>query len=169
MRSETDEANPKKSEWTSWQFVVPAAANIQEVVELWRRLMEIPDEIEAEATSGNARDLFWGHRTAAETIPCTLRTTNMHGDTCVFPGPDQFKADQIGRILDVKIPPIPQCQITPRGHGGAIIQFDGDVTPLGLKILREHLLAWNLEGRILEAPMVSTWWIPYDHAAIMRF
>jgi hypothetical protein len=84
-------------------LVVPVAANIQEIIELWKRLMEIPNEIEIEARSWNAKEYFWGYRTAAETIPCTLRTANMHGDTCIFPGQDQFKADQIGRILDVKV------------------------------------------------------------------
>jgi hypothetical protein len=80
----------------------------------------------------------------------------MHGDSLILPGPENFKADQIGRLLDVKVPPIEQCQITAQGKGGAIIQFDGEVKPLGLRILRQHLIAWNLEGRILEAPIVST-------------
>jgi hypothetical protein len=35
--------------------------------------------------------------------------------------------------------------------------------------LKEHLLAWNVEGRILSAPLISTWWLPYDLNAIMRF
>jgi hypothetical protein len=93
----------------------------------------------------------------------------MHGDTSVFPGTDQFKADQIGRILDVKVPPIPQCEIIPRGNAGAIIQYDGGIPPLGMRILKEHLLAWNVNGRIFEAPLASSWSIPYDYEAIMRF
>jgi hypothetical protein len=35
--------------------------------------------------------------------------------------------------------------------------------------VKEHLLAWNIEGRILESPMITTWWIPYDYNAIMRY
>jgi hypothetical protein len=86
----------------------------------------------------------------------------------VFPGTDQFKADQIGRLLDLKVPPIVQCQIKQRQRGGAIIECDGEVVPFGLRILKEHQFEWNLEGRILEAPAITTWWIPYDYAAIMR-
>jgi hypothetical protein len=55
-------------------FVVPTAANIHEIVELWKRVMEIPDEIQIEARSGNGFEIFWGYCSAAETIPCTLRT-----------------------------------------------------------------------------------------------
>jgi hypothetical protein len=62
-----------------------------------------------------------------------------------------------------------QSQITQRPRGGAIIQYDEEVVPLGLRILKEHQFAWNIEGRILEAPVATTWWIPYDYAAIMRY
>jgi hypothetical protein len=149
-------------------LVVPTAANVQEIVEIWRRVMEIPEEIQIEARSGNGIGIFWGYRTAADTIPCTLRTSNMHGNSCVFPGPDNFKADQIGRILDVKVPPISLCHVTPLGSGGATLVYDGEVPPLGLKLLKEHLLAWNLEGTILEDLMASSWWLPYDLNAMMR-
>jgi hypothetical protein len=43
------------------------------------------------------------------------------------------------------------------------------VVPLGLRILKQLLLAWNLDGRILKAPQTTTWWIPYDLEAIMRY
>jgi hypothetical protein len=43
------------------------------------------------------------------------------------------------------------------------------VVPLGLKIVKEHQFAWNIEGRILESPMITTWWFPYDRQAIMRY
>jgi hypothetical protein len=43
------------------------------------------------------------------------------------------------------------------------------VVPLGLRILKKHLLSWNLEGRILTDPTATTWWVPYDYHAIMVF
>jgi hypothetical protein len=49
------------------------------------------------------------------------------------------------------------------------IQYDGGVVPLGLKIPKEHTMAWNIEARVLEAPVVTTWWVPYDLKAIMRY
>jgi hypothetical protein len=67
----------------------------------------------------------------------------MHSDSCIFPGPENFKADQIGRILDVKVPPISMCQVTLREKGGAILTFDGEVPPLGLRLLKEHIFTWT--------------------------
>jgi hypothetical protein len=32
-----------------------------------------------------------------------------------------------------------------------------------------HLLSWNLAGTILRAPQTSTWWLPYNREAIMRY
>jgi hypothetical protein len=61
-------------------FVVPTAANMQEIIELWKRTLEIPDEIEVVARSGNGQEIFWGFKSAASVIPCILRTLNMHGD-----------------------------------------------------------------------------------------
>jgi hypothetical protein len=150
-------------------LVVPTAANMQEIVEIWRRVLEIPEEIQIEARSGNGIEIFWGFRSTAEMIPYTLRTQNVHGDSHIFPDPDNFKADQIGRILDVKVPPIPMCQVTSRERGGAILTFDGEVPSLALKLLKEHLFTWNLEGRMLVAPMPKLCWLPYDFNEIMRF
>jgi hypothetical protein len=73
------------------------------------------------------------------------------------------------KLLDVKVPPIGMCQATPREKGGAILTFDGEVPPLGLRLLKEHLFTWNLEGRILDAPMPKSCWFPYDFNEIMRF
>jgi hypothetical protein len=87
----------------------------------------------------------------------------------IWVGMSQFKAEQIGWLLDVKVPPVKQCQITQRKGGGAIIAYDGEIVPLGLKIVKEHLMVWNIEGRILESPIITTWWFPYDHQAIMRY
>jgi hypothetical protein len=49
------------------------------------------------------------------------------------------------------------------------IQYGGEVAPLSLKILREHLFAWNLGGRILAAPHLTTWWVPHNYDEIMRY
>jgi hypothetical protein len=43
------------------------------------------------------------------------------------------------------------------------------MTPLGLKILKIHQLNWNLSGTIIRAPELTTWWIPYNLEAIMRY
>jgi hypothetical protein len=110
-------------------LVVPTNANIHEIVEIWKRVLEIPEDIQIEARRGNGTDSFWGYQSAKDVVPYTLRTTNMHGDPQVFPGPENFKADQIGRILGVKVPPFLHCQITPRLNDGEILVYDGEVPP----------------------------------------
>jgi hypothetical protein len=150
-------------------LVVRKDMTIKEITLLWKEFMEVPDGIRMTVKTGNNQEYFWGFETEEVTVRCTLRATNFHGDSGIFLGSDLFKAEQIGRLLDVKIPPFVQCNTTHRAGGGAILQFDGDVVPLGLKMLKEHQLAWNVEGRILEAPVITTWWLPYDLDAIMRF
>jgi hypothetical protein len=43
------------------------------------------------------------------------------------------------------------------------------MTLLGLKILKIHQLVWNLNGTLVNAPELATWWIPYNYEAIMRY
>jgi hypothetical protein len=35
---------------------------------------------------------------------------------------------------------------------GPNIEYDSELVPLGLRIMKEHRLAWNYEGTILRAP-----------------
>jgi hypothetical protein len=148
-------------------LVVRNDATDLQIANQWKALLEIPDSIRLSIRTGNNTDYFWGYRSEPETIPCIFRTPSFHGNAKVFDGPDQFKAEQISRILDVKMPPITQCHVSRVNGGPVYIPYGGEVVPLGLRILREHLLSWNLEGRILTAPNVTTWWIPYDYHAIM--
>jgi hypothetical protein len=80
-------------------FVVRNDMSIQEITLLWKSFMEVPDGMRINVQTGNNQEYFWGYVTAAETVPYTLRTTN-------------FKAEQIGRLLDVKVPPLAQCDVT---------------------------------------------------------
>jgi hypothetical protein len=150
-------------------LVVPNAANAAEIMEIWRRVLEVPDGIDTEVRSGNGIEYFWGYRTAAETFPTTLRSHNMHADIQIFPGANTFKADQICRLLDIKVPPFDLCQVTAKNDGGEIFEFDGETPQLNLRILKEHTFSWNLEGVILSAPMPMSCWLPYDFNVIMRY
>jgi hypothetical protein len=67
------------------------------------------------------------------------------------------------------MPPIAKCRLTQRRNLGPNIECDSELVPLGLRIMREHRLAWNYEGRILSAPEITTRWIAYDLNAIMRY
>jgi hypothetical protein len=69
----------------------------------------------------------------------------------------------------MKMPPLTLCRQTPRPRHGPLIEYDGEIPSLNCRLLREYLLSWNLEGTILRAPQVTTWWLPYNKIAIMRY
>jgi hypothetical protein len=53
--------------------------------------------------------------------------------------------------------------------GGFIAEHDEEWVPLGLKVLKEHARIWNVDGIMLNAPSMTTWLVPYDYEAIMRY
>jgi hypothetical protein len=150
-------------------LVVPRTANAQTVVDVWKLVLDIPEDIGVRAWTGNGEEFYWNYVTAKEMIPYTIRTPSFHMDVRVFPGSITFQADQISRLTGYKLPPEVTGQATSRQNGGAIVQFGEYMMPLGLKILKMHLLSWNLNGLIIKAPELTTWWIPYNHDAIMRY
>jgi hypothetical protein len=150
------------------RMVVKKEASDSHILAQWTKLLGIPTSIRLGIGSNNNIDYFWTYRSVPETIPCVFRTSAGQGNACIFDGPHQFKAEQLGRILDIRFPPLDLCQISREDKGPVIIQFQGEVQRLGLRILNEHILGWNLEERILFDPDISTWWVPYDFAAIMR-
>jgi hypothetical protein len=150
-------------------FVIPRTANIQQVADLWKEHLGVPADIRMQVDTGNGEDFFWGYITTNATIPYTIRAPNFLGDMRVFPGSAAFEADQITRLLDYKIPPCAKGHASPLKGGGGSIHFDDDLVPLGLKILKQHLFSWNIEGRILTAPGLTTWWIPYHLDRIMSY
>jgi hypothetical protein len=79
-------------------FVVSNVETTQEIAKKWKTFMEIPERIQIGVRTGNNMEYFWGYRSAVETIPCVLRSTNFHGNSCVFDSSNQFKAEQIGEF-----------------------------------------------------------------------
>jgi hypothetical protein len=117
-------------------FVVPRAANAHQVADLWKRFLEVPDDMGMDVKTGNGVDFYSGLVTAKDLITYTFRATNFRGDVRVFEGSPHFEADQIGRLVDFKTPPFSKCQLRPRPRIGPSVQFDDEVVPLGLKILK---------------------------------
>jgi hypothetical protein len=91
------------------------------------------------------------------------------GNASIYTGSDSFKAEQLSRIFGVKVPSFEQCHISTQEGGNIMIAQDEDWAQPALRISREHALAWNVNGTIISAPMTTTWWIPCDHAVIMRY
>jgi hypothetical protein len=78
-------------------------------------------------------------------INCTLASDENRGNANIHDGSDSFRTEQIGRILDAKVPPFEKCQVTVKDTRVTIRQ-PGDLIPLGLRVLKEHDLAWMSEG-----------------------
>jgi hypothetical protein len=121
------------------------------------------------AHAHNELECHWGHREGSSVplISCTLISDNNRGNANIYDGSNMFKADQMGRMLDVKIPPFEKCQVEIR-NDRAIIRQPGDLIPRGLRSLKEHVFAFQYEGQTIEASGVTSWWVPYDLGAIMR-
>jgi hypothetical protein len=125
-------------------FVVPVNANVHQVRDLWKRVLEIPHDIEMHVQTANGHEFYWSLATAREVVAFTFKSLNFHGNASVFEGSPHFVAEQLSRNLSLKMPPLMLCQQTPRrGHGPAI-QFDGEVPALNHRLLKEHMLSWNL-------------------------
>jgi hypothetical protein len=127
-----------------------------QILAQWARLLGSPATIQLTINTRNNEDYFWSYHSSPESIPCVFRTPTGQGDARIFDGPPQFRSEQLGRILDIKVPPLDVCQITREDKGPVIIQYKGEVQRLGLRILNEHFLGWNLEGQILMDPNIST-------------
>jgi hypothetical protein len=89
-------------------------------------------------------------------------------DAAIFDSPDEFKWMQISHILDTKMLPLRQCKI---GQKDKLLMICCGENPvqLGARIVREHTLAFQFQGRLIEDRAVSSWLIPYDKEEIMRY
>jgi hypothetical protein len=150
-------------------IVVPSNADVLQTRDIWKRILEVPDDIEMNVQTPNNHEYYWNLISARKEVTFTLRTTNFQGDVNLLEVPPHFIAEQMSRALGLKAPPLALCQQRPRQRHGPEITFYGEVPTLSHRLLREHRLAWNLNGLIIHAPQVTTWWIPYNKIAIMRY
>jgi hypothetical protein len=90
-------------------FVVPALATAQQVADLWKRLLEVPEDIGVQVTSGNDGVYFWGYIASKEAAPFAFVAPNVRSDVKIFRGTAPFEADQIGRLLEIKFRPCPNA------------------------------------------------------------
>jgi hypothetical protein len=115
-----DRASQAKAVWMldpnnrAESFVVPISADINEVRDLWKRVMEVPAEVQVHMQTSNGHLFSWSLESAIDLTPYTLKAANFHGNACVYAGTNHFVADQLGRKLDLKIPPFALCQVVPR-------------------------------------------------------
>jgi hypothetical protein len=119
-------------------FVVPVNANVHQVRDLWKRLLEIPHDNETHVQTADNHEFYWSLETAREVVAFTFKSSNFHGNASIFEGSPTFVAEQLSRDLILKMPPLMLCQQTPRRGHGPSIQFDGEVPALNHILLKEH-------------------------------
>jgi hypothetical protein len=133
-------------------LVVPVHANAYQVRDLWSQILELPRDIAMEVASSNGHEFYWSLATTKPVVPYSFVATNFRGNAEIFEGPPQFIADQLSRILGVKIPPLSKCKITSRRSHGSLIEYDGEVPQLSHKLLKTHNLAWRINNSVIAAP-----------------
>jgi hypothetical protein len=149
-------------------FVIPHNAIPQDIAELWRRVIDAPSDSQIEAVPRSAEVFMWSYGPRPSNISYVIEMTSMRYNVDVFPGTTQYEADQISRLLDIKMPPLIQARKSKLSHVGFKLEYDFDCVPLALHLMAEHIFSWNLEGTILRdiAPMLC--WLPYDLNLIMQ-
>jgi hypothetical protein len=111
-------------------FVVRNNATDLQIINLWKAVMEIPDGIQLSLRTRDNHDYYWGYHSQPETFPCTFLASNFHANANIFGGSEQFKAEQISRILSIKIPPFAQCHVSRINGGSVNIQYGGEVVDM---------------------------------------
>jgi hypothetical protein len=152
------------------RIVIPLNAEIRDITNLWRKILDVPDELILDCARHNDLECHWGFREGRTVgrINCTLISNSNRGNANIYDGSDACRADQIGRRLDVKVPPFTKCQVIIKDTHVTITQPD-EWIPLALRVLKERNMAFQLEGRLIEDPSITSWWFPYNYGAIMRY
>jgi hypothetical protein len=150
-------------------FVVPGAATPEDVATLWKKILDSPEELRMGMSRRNDVEYYWGiEERPNHRIQCTLKSRSAMETATLYAGCDIFMADQLCRVFGVKVPPFDLCQVS-QANDGKLVEQDDDWPLLTWNVLREHALAWNLNGLIISTPMVTTWWLPYNLEAMMRY
>jgi hypothetical protein len=152
-------------------FVVPGAAQPADIAALWSKVIGYPPNARIGCYTRDSENYHWGYPdgTPAPTFVFTLCTPSQRFSFKAYTGSDMFRADQLSRILGVKIPPLEKARISRHPDGGTLIELDEEWVPLNSKIIRELELSWNVDGQLIHAPDVTDWWVPIDREATMRY
>jgi hypothetical protein len=90
-------------------LVVPSNADIFQVRDLWKRLLEVPHDIDMNVQTANNHEYYWNLISARAEVTFPLQTTNFQGNAQILEGPPHFVADQLSRVLGLKTPPLALC------------------------------------------------------------
>jgi hypothetical protein len=117
-------------------LVVPQRANVHQVRDIWKQLLDVTDDVELTVSSGNGVHFHWGLESGGEEVDCTLRAPDFRGNVRIFVGSAHFEAEQISRILRTISPYRPAGRIHGFGSdcGGA---KEGSASTFGSRFRRQ--------------------------------
>jgi hypothetical protein len=117
------------------RMVIPLNAEIRDIAILWRRILDIPGSLELQCARHNEMESHWGFREGDSTplVTYTIASDNNRGNATIYEGSETFKADQIGRLLVIKVPPFAQARIEAKTYHVTLF-FDGEWIPLGPRV-----------------------------------
>jgi hypothetical protein len=101
-------------------------------------------------------------------LDCTAVFPSTPMNASLFKGSEEFKAMQLSKSLGHKIPPFEQVEIMQQERHWTH-RFHEDPVPLRSRILKENQLSFQFPMAMVRAPVISSWWYPYDSNAIMRY
>jgi hypothetical protein len=92
-------------------LVIPGNAQIEDVRKLSCKLIDCRTNVVLQCNSHNAEEYYWefGEMSSEPLVACTLRSPSSQANARIYDGSDPFKADQISRLLDVKVPHLPSA------------------------------------------------------------
>jgi hypothetical protein len=117
-------------------FVIPHAAIPQDIADLWKRVIDAPPDSQIDIRPNSSSDvIMWSYGNRPNSVSYVIETSNMRYNVDVFPGNTQYEADQISRLLDVKMPPLVQSQKSKLAHGSFKLTYDSEFVPLPVILL----------------------------------
>jgi hypothetical protein len=149
-------------------FVIPHDAIPRDIAELWRWVIDAPQDSQIEVVPRSAEVFMWSYGIRPSSVSYAIETASMRYTVDVFPGTTQYEADQISRLLDIKMPPLTLARKSKLARAGFKLDFDCDCVPLAQHMMAEHIFSWNLEGTILRDIAPMTYWLPNDLNLIMQ-
>jgi hypothetical protein len=87
-------------------LVIPLKADIGMITRLWWKLLDVPEALTLDCARHNDLECHWGYRpgSGVPLVSHTLISDSNQGKVSIYDGSNTFKAEQIGRFLDVKVP-----------------------------------------------------------------
>jgi hypothetical protein len=150
-------------------LAVRKGMSLDEIRDLLGKICDFPAELPMEIIRRNGTTYHWGVQIRYQpTIECTVSLPYTRLNAFLFDGSSDFLGLQLSQIMDVKMPPLDQCQVTENGNR-MIVRCEQEPARLEARVIKDHALSFILNGHTIQDSVVSSWWLPYDKEEVMRY